>query len=60
MNNRGHPDVNNALVEQYKGKIADTIFQILGLWFIILWILKLVYNTHSLSIKKSQSQKTCI
>jgi len=26
MSNRGHPDAKNGLVEQYKGKIADTIF----------------------------------
>lgn len=30
MCNRGHPDVKNNKVEQYKGKIADAIMTILG------------------------------
>jgi len=30
MCNRGHPDVKNTRVEQYKGRIADTIMTILG------------------------------
>ena len=30
MCNRGHPDVKNTKVEQYKGRIADTIMTILG------------------------------
>lgn len=30
MCNRGHPDIKNAKVEQFKGKIADTIMTILG------------------------------
>jgi hypothetical protein len=30
MCNRGHPDVKNTRVEQYKGKIVDTIMTILG------------------------------
>jgi hypothetical protein len=30
MCNRGHPDAKNNKVEQYKGRIADTIMTILG------------------------------
>lgn len=30
MNNRGHPNVGNSLIDSYKGRIADTIMQAFG------------------------------
>jgi len=34
VNNRGHPNVNNNIIDSYKGRIADAIMEALGHWCI--------------------------